>query len=76
MTPRGTPSEDLVAALCRAGFVVYRRADNGTILERGTRAVVVPTRRMLAPEVVTDLRRIAGVSWRDLDALLHGETRS
>jgi hypothetical protein len=72
MTIRGTASEDFVAALCRAGFVVYRRADEATILERGARAVVVPTRAWLEPEVVSDLRRMAGVSWRDFDELLGG----
>jgi hypothetical protein len=75
MTTRGTPSEHFVAALCRAGFVVYRRAAQATILERGARAVVVPTREWLAPEVVSDLRRIAGVTWRDFDALLADSRR-
>jgi hypothetical protein len=70
MRTRGTLSEDLVAAFCRAGFVIYRRAAAATILERGSRAVVVPSRTWLEAEVVTDLRRIAGVPWRDLDALL------
>lgn len=63
-------SEALVRALCRVGFIIYRRSEQATILERGARAVVVPTRDELEEHVVADLRKMAGLPWRELDSLL------
>lgn len=50
-------SDSFRRILMRVGFVVYRHGPPATILERGTRAVVVPERARLAPDVVLDLRK-------------------
>jgi hypothetical protein len=62
-------SETFVRILTSAGFVVYRSGPPTTILERGTRAVVVPERARLSPDVVLDLRKMAGLTWRELETL-------
>ena len=67
-------SEMFVRALTRVGFVIYRASASSTILERGTRAIVVPARRRLAAEIVGDLRRMAGLTWREIDELLRDES--
>jgi hypothetical protein len=63
-------SDVFIHALTRAGFVIYRRAPPSTILERGTRAVVVPERARLSLDVLSDLRKMAGLTWREVEALL------
>ncbi|WP_146649244.1 hypothetical protein [Labilithrix luteola] len=63
-------SDAFVAALCRTGFVIYHKGPEGTILERGTRAVVVPSREWLEADEVGDLRRMAGITWREFDAMI------
>lgn len=63
-------SDAFVEALSRAGFVVYRREPGATILERGLRAVVVPWRRSLTPDILLDLRRMAGLTLREIESLL------
>lgn len=55
-------------ALSRAGFAIYRQTADATILERGLRAVTVRTCSALDGGVLMDLRRMAGLSWRELDA--------
>ena len=60
----------LVDAFLLGGFEVFRVDPNGTILERDGRAVVVPHGVRMRREVVDDLRRIAGVTAAELDALL------
>ena len=72
---RSISSDAFVRALTRAGFVIYRRAPPATILERGTRAVVVPERLRLSVDVLSDLRKMAGLTWREIDALLGDSTR-
>jgi hypothetical protein len=67
---RAISSDTFIRALTRAGFVVYRQAPLATILERGTRAVVVPDRARLPADVLADLRRMAGLTWREVEALL------
>jgi hypothetical protein len=63
-------SDTFVEALSRVGFIVYRRTPEATILERGTRAVVVPTRQRLEGHLLGDLRRMSGVRWSELRELL------
>lgn len=63
-------SDAFVAALCRTGFVIYHQGPEGTILERGTRAVVVPARARLEDDEVGDLRRMAGITWREFDSMM------
>jgi hypothetical protein len=63
-------SESFVRILTRVGFVVYRSGPPATLLERGTRAVVVPERTRLSPDVVFDLRKMAGLTWRELETLV------
>lgn len=63
-------SDAFVAALCRTGFVIYHQGPEGTILERGTRAVVVPARARLEADEVGDLRRMAGITWREFDSMM------
>jgi hypothetical protein len=63
-------SDTFVRILMRVGFVIYRPGPPATILERGTRAVVVPERARLSPDVVIDLRKMAGLTWRELEALV------
>jgi hypothetical protein len=65
-----TSSETIVRALLLAGFRVYRRDADATILERGLRAVTVRTRAEVPADVLMDLRRMAGLSWQDLDCAL------
>jgi len=71
---RSISSAVFIRALTRAGFVIYRRAPAATILERGTRAVVVPERARLSLDVLFDLRRMAGLTWREVEALLGDST--
>jgi hypothetical protein len=67
-------SDELVVAFQRAGFVA-RRATGRTILERGTRVVVIPDGRLLAPEAVAATLRSAGISYSDfLDYLSEAPT--
>jgi len=66
-------SDTFVRALTRAGFVIYRASAAATILERGSRAVVVPARRRLAADIIADLRRMAGLTWREIDDLIREE---
>ncbi len=70
---RTISSDTFVNALSRAGFVVFRQTAEATILERGPRAVVVPTRERLEDDLLVDLRRMSGVRWQDLDELLAAE---
>jgi hypothetical protein len=63
-------SECLVRALSRAGFKVFRRTPESTILERGLRAVAIRTRAEVGCEVLIDVRRMAGLSWQEMDAAL------
>jgi len=65
-------SARLVDALLRGGFEVFRVDRHGTILERGTRAVVIPHGGRLRRDVVDDLRKIAGVTLPELEELLAG----
>jgi hypothetical protein len=61
----------LVDAFLLGGFEVFRVDASGTILEReGGRAVVVPHGARMRRDMVDDLRRIAGVTAAELDALL------
>jgi len=60
----------LVDAFLLGGFEIFRVDPNGTILERGGRAVVIPHGVRMRRDTVDDLRRIAGVTASDLDALL------
>ena len=66
-------SDTFVRVLVRAGFVIYRASTAATILERGSRAVVVPSRRRLAADIISDLRRMAGLTWREIDDLIREE---
>ncbi|HEY8072874.1 MAG TPA: hypothetical protein VIF62_02160 [Labilithrix sp.] len=63
-------SDDVIGALVRGGFTVYRRDPVGTILERGVRAVVVPHARALTWSDLAALRRMAGIGHRELLTLL------
>lgn len=63
-------SDAFVRALTHAGFAVYRRTPQATILERGGRAVAVRNLAVLGCEAVMDLRRMAGLTWEELDAAL------
>jgi hypothetical protein len=63
----GLSSDQFVAALERAGFIVFKKTPDATILERGARAVVVPTRERMADDLIIDLRRMSGLSWTDLE---------
>ncbi len=65
-------SKAFVRALAAAGFTVYRRTRESTILERGIRAVAIRTCAELDGAVIMDLRRMAGLSWQELDAALAG----
>lgn len=67
-------SEVFVQALCVAGFAIYRSTSEATILERGGRAVTIPTCPVLDSTVVMDLRRMAGLSLRELDVALAAAT--
>jgi hypothetical protein len=67
-------SDTLVRALGLAGFTVYRQTGEATILERGLRAVTVRSCAVLESEVLMDLRRMAGLSWLELDAALGAMT--
>jgi hypothetical protein len=67
-------SDTLVRALGLAGFTVYRETREATILERGLRAVTVRRCTVLESGVLMDLRRMAGLSWRELDAALEATT--
>ena len=60
----------LVDALLLGGFEIFRVDSQSTILERMGRAVVVPNGVRMRRDVVDDLRRIAGVTASELDALL------
>jgi hypothetical protein len=60
----------LLQALSSAGFVVFRDAGPATLLERGGRGVAVPRSSLLPPETVYEVRRMAGLSTAELDALL------
>jgi hypothetical protein len=73
------PSEDkhgvvsgdrLVHALVRGGFVVFRRHQIATILERGPRAVAVPNLPDLPPQAVQSVRLMSGLSVPEFAALL------
>jgi hypothetical protein len=66
----GIRTTDMVDALVRSGFSVYRRDSAGTILERGVRAVVVPTRERLSWFDIAALRRMAGIPHAEMLALL------
>lgn len=72
---RSISSDSFVRLLMRAGFVIYRETLESTILERGTRAIVVAARPRLPLEVLLDLRKMAGLTWREIDALLADSTR-
>ncbi len=63
-------SDDVVGALVRGGFTVFRRDTAGTILERGLRAVVVPAARELSWSDLAALRRMAGIGHGELLTLL------
>jgi hypothetical protein len=67
---RRISSEAFVEALSAVGFAVYRRTPEATILERGLRAVTIRTSSVLDAEVLVDLRRMAGLSWQELDDAL------
>ena len=43
---------ECVEALCAAGFRVRRRSAGQTVLERGSRTLVVPDRLVLPPDVL------------------------
>src|SRR5688572_27418421 len=73
---RGVPSSRFIDALCHAGFTVYRHDHAGTILERDIRAVAVPNIEYLAPPVVSALRRMAGLTARELALLLDADART
>lgn len=75
LSMRPISSDAFIRALTRSGFVIYRQAAASTILERGTRAVVVPEGARLAPDVLFDLRRMAGLTWREVEALLGDSLR-
>jgi hypothetical protein len=60
----------LLQALSAAGFVIYRDDGIATVLERGARGVVVPRAAELPPEIVYEVRRMAGLSDAQLEALL------
>lgn len=66
----GIRSEDVVAALVRSGFAIFRRDPVGTILERGSRAVIVPCRSRLTWFDVASVRRMAGLKHGELLGLL------
>lgn len=53
-----------------AGFAVYRSTPEATILERGARAVTVQTSAELDCAAIMDLRRMAGLTWQELDVAL------
>lgn len=63
-------SEMLVRALVWAGFSVYRNTPESIILERGIRAVAVPARKHVRDAQLMDVRRMAGLSWQELDTAL------
>ncbi len=70
MTGEGIRSDHVVDALVRGGFAIVRQNAAGTILERGIRAVVVPTDRTLSALDVAALRRMAGMRYAELLSLL------
>jgi hypothetical protein len=63
-------SEVFVRALMLEGFAVFRQTSQATILERGFRAVAVRHGTALGSQALMDLRRMAGLSWQELDAAL------
>jgi len=63
-------SDEVIGALVRGGFTVFRRDRAGTILERGLRAVVVPHASALTWSDLASLRRMAGLGHRELLTLL------
>jgi hypothetical protein len=68
--PSVVSSAHVVDALLRGGFELFRVDRQGTILERDGRAVVIPHGARMAPDVVDELRKIAGLSARELADLL------
>jgi hypothetical protein len=44
--------DECIAALCRVGFILRRRDDGWTVLERGRRVVVVPDTMVVARPVL------------------------
>lgn len=53
---------ECVEALCTAGFRVRRRSAGQTLLERGTRTLVVPDRLVLSPELLDAILTEADLS--------------
>jgi hypothetical protein len=68
--PSQVSGERLVHALERCGFVVYRRHEVATILERGARAVAVPNLPEVPPQAIQSVRVMSGLTHVELDALL------
>ena len=66
---------ECVEALRLAGFAVRSRSDDGAYLVNGVRSVNIPSAGMLAPDVLVDLLREAGVAYADfLDLLSEAPT--
>jgi len=68
--PTFVSSAHLVDALLRGGFELFRVDRHGTILERDGRAVVIPHGSRMPIDVVDELRKIAGLTSRELADLL------
>jgi hypothetical protein len=60
----------IVSALERGGFVIFRRHQIATILERGVRAVAVPNLPDVPPQALQSVRLMSGLSVDEFDALL------